>query len=66
MTLEGIKIIAFLCTMPNGGDSWQVAQYIDEKQLTCQKYYIKCIDKSPDIKLPEELKRCILEREAVK
>jgi hypothetical protein len=56
MTTEVLKLIAQLCLMPNGGDSWSVAPYIHGHQLACQKYYVTCSRRGKTIE------QCILDK----
>ncbi len=56
--MEVIQAIALLCQVNNVATLKEVAS----RQLECQKYYIKCLDKRAYYGL-FELKECIKERE---
>lgn len=52
ITLEAIKIIALLCTTPQ----------ID-KQLKCQKYYLKCLESQNTFVLRDAFRACLTKRD---
>lgn len=57
--LELLQTIALLCQvssveMPNG--KWTKLQQVDDYQITCQKYYIKCTGTG------KKLDKCVEER----
>ena len=58
-----ISIIAALCSINIGAMSITIEK-IDAAQLSCQKYYIECLSKSPIQPAQEsQLRECILNRE---
>ncbi|GAG10690.1 unnamed protein product [marine sediment metagenome] len=61
--IELIKTIALLCSVsavePSNGSGWTKLNKVDQHQLTCQQYYLKCTNNETD---GIKLKNCILKR----
>jgi len=57
-----IKTIAILCQLNGAGaDSGSITDYVEKKQLQCQKYYVICLG-SPIEHNYKTLAKCISER----
>jgi hypothetical protein len=42
--MEIIKTIALLCQLSGATSTPAEVDYLERKQLECQKYYVKCMD----------------------
>lgn len=66
MTIEALIAIAELCRATGSGSLVNRAQEMgaqaDKRQLSCQQYYITCIN-TQDTDTPDALEACILKRD---
>ena len=57
--LEVLSVIALLCQINPGV---QAVKPVEQTQLACQKYYVKCVSESPGM-YDDRVKNCIIKRE---
>ena len=57
MTMEILQTIALLCQL-----SGQDPKAVENKQLECQKYYIKCLGTDAYLSEYKTLSKCLMER----
>jgi hypothetical protein len=59
--MEIFKVIAMLCQLNGAGaDSASLIEFAEKKQLSCQQYYVKCID--PVDSKYKTISKCVQQR----